>query len=166
MTNVNETVAIARAAEEAGLPCIVSPTVETDGSTPDGLSLGRFIEKVEDATAGSPLYYMVNCAHPTHIEPVLYRAKDQGEAWLPRFRGLRANASTKSHEELDESTELDRGSPQTLAIEVARLQRDFNLQLVGGCCGTDVEHIARIAEAVAAPFERRSSPVQGVHQHA
>ncbi len=149
MTNVSETVGIVKAAQEVGLPCIVSPTVEIDGTTPEGLSLGRFIEEVEVATEGSPLFYMVNCAHPTHLEPTLRRARELGERWLSRLRGFRANASHKSHEELDNSTTLDRGCPEALASQIAHLQADFGLRLVGGCCGTDAEHITKIAHAVA-----------------
>lgn len=147
MTNVNETVAIAELAAEVGLPCIVSPTVETDGTTPEGMTLGQFIAEVDHATNGSPLYYMVNCAHPSHLAPTLHRARERGESWLSRFRGFRANASSKSHAELDASTELDRGSPTELAAEIAHLASEFDLALVGGCCGTDAEHISHIAEA-------------------
>ena len=149
MTHVEEAVAIARAASEVGLPCIVSPTVETDGRTPQGISLGEFIRSVEDATQCSPLFYMVNCAHPVHLEPSLRQARDEAQDWLPRFRGFRANASRQSHQELDNSTELDRGHPQALAAQVAHLEADFGLTLVGGCCGTDAEHIACIAQAVS-----------------
>lgn len=149
MTNVNETVAIAKAASEVGLPCIVSATLETDGTTLEGVPLGEFIERVDEATSGSPLFYMVNCAHPTHLAPTLDRARDAGEAWLGRFRGFRANSSEKSHAELDESTDLDRGHPAKLASEVARLVLEYDLELVGGCCGTDAEHIARIARAAS-----------------
>jgi homocysteine S-methyltransferase len=149
MTNVAETVAIARASREVGLPCIVSPTVETDGRTPEGLSLGDFINNVERETGAGPLFYMVNCAHPAHLEPALRRAADRDEPWLHRLRGLRANASQKSHGELDNSTELDRGNPTGLAADLARLYRDFSFHLAGGCCGTDVEHLTHIAHAVA-----------------
>lgn len=149
MTHVDETVAIASLASELGLPCIVSPTVETDGTTPDGTALGQFIDEVDQATGGSPLYYMVNCAHPSHLEPTLQRARERGEPWLSRLRGLRANASSKSHAELDESTELDRGSPTDLATQIAHLASELDFMVVGGCCGTDAEHIALIAEATA-----------------
>jgi homocysteine S-methyltransferase len=93
---------------------------------------------------------MVNCAHPTHLAPTLARARAAGEGWLPRFGGLRANSSRKSHAELDESTELDRGQPHELGREVAELQRDYGLRIVGGCCGTDAEHVAEIAAATSA----------------
>ncbi|MGF1464729.1 MAG: homocysteine S-methyltransferase family protein [Sandaracinaceae bacterium] len=149
MTHADEAIGIALAAAEAGLPVIISPTVETDGRTPEGQALGELIERVDDATGGGPLFYMVNCAHPTHLEPVLREAADRGEAWLPRMSGLRANASTKSHAELDDSEVLDRGAPRELAGQLARLRREFGWRLVGGCCGTDAEHIRCIAHAVA-----------------
>lgn len=147
MTSVAESIGIVLAAREAGLPIVVSPTVETDGTLPDGSSLGEFVRRVDEATGGTPLTYMVNCAHPTHLAPTLARARASGEGWLARFGGLRANSSRKSHAELDESTELDRGNPRELAREVAELQHEHGLRIVGGCCGTDAEHVAEIAAA-------------------
>jgi S-methylmethionine-dependent homocysteine/selenocysteine methylase len=149
LTTVAECVGAARAARSAGLPVIVSPTVETDGTLPDGTPLGELVRRVDDATGGAPLFYMVNCAHPTHVAPALARAKDEGAGWLSRFKGIRANSSRKSHAELDESPELDRGDPRELAREVAQMQREFGLCVVGGCCGTDAEHVAAIAEATS-----------------
>jgi homocysteine S-methyltransferase len=149
MTNAEEAIGIVQAAAEVGIPTIVSPTVETDGRLPSGMSLAEFVARVDGGTHGYPLFYMVNCAHPTHLSPALAAAVDRGESWLARFRGFRANASSKSHEELDNSTELDRGSPGDLAEQVAAMRAAYGLTVVGGCCGTDVEHIERIAEAVS-----------------
>ena len=115
MTSVAESIGIVLAARDAGLPIVVSPTVETDGTLPDGSPLGAFVARVDEATGGAPLTYMVNCAHPTHVAPTLARARAAGEPWLARFGGLRANSSRKSHAELDESTELDRGNPRERA---------------------------------------------------
>jgi homocysteine S-methyltransferase len=154
MTNVAESIGIALAARDAGAPCIISPTIETNGATPDGTPLGRFIEQIEEATAGSPLFYMVNCAHPIHLEPTLRRAREEGAAWLERFSGFRANASRMSHEELDESPKLDRGHPEALAAQMVHLQADFDLRLVGGCCGTDAEHLCHMARGIAGESAR------------
>ncbi len=149
MTNANEAIGIAKVAKELDLPAIISATVETDGRLPNGSSLGDFINRIDDATGGFPAYYTVNCAHPTHLMPTLEKAKSDGQSWLARFSGFRANSSRKSHEELDNSTSLDRGNPSELAEEVAAMQRTHNLKLVGGCCGTDGEHIAAIAAATS-----------------
>jgi homocysteine S-methyltransferase len=150
MTTVAESVGIAEAASACGLPTIISPTVETDGRLPDGTPLGTFVEEVDRATGESPVFYMVNCAHPTHLLPSLEAARAKGESWLSRFRGFRANASARSHQELDNSAELDRGDIQRLADQMARMQATYGLRVVGGCCGTDHEHLA----AMAARFGR------------
>jgi homocysteine S-methyltransferase len=110
MTSVNETVGIVRAAREHGLPIGVSATIETDGTLPNGMSLAEFVMRVDDATEGYALFHMVNCAHPEHLAPTLAAGREGDEAWLDRIKGFRANASNKSHEELDNSTELDRGA--------------------------------------------------------
>jgi len=147
MTSVPETLGFVRAAERAGLPVLVSPTIEPDGRLPDGTPLGDFIAAVDQQTSGTPVGYMVNCVHPSHLRPVLASAARAGAPWLARFRGMRANASTRTHAELDNSTELDRGDPAALARGVGELQRDYRLTIVGGCCGTDAEHLAGIAGA-------------------
>lgn len=149
MTSVNEAIGIACAAEYCGVPLVVSPTVETDGRLPDGSSLGEFIDAVDNGSRSYPLLYMVNCSHPSHLEPALSRAAASNPRWLERFSGFRANASTKSHAELDNSTTLDRGDPKSLGESVAALKRRYDLKVVGGCCGTDAEHLRAIAHACA-----------------
>jgi S-methylmethionine-dependent homocysteine/selenocysteine methylase len=87
---------------------------------------------------------MINCAHPTHFDDVL----EGSGGWRERIRGLRANASTKSHAELDEATELDAGDPADLGRRYAALRRDLpRLNVLGGCCGTDHRHIGEIRDA-------------------
>jgi len=144
MNYVEEAVGIVRAATRAGLPVAISFTVETDGRLPTGQTLRAAIEGVDAATSRAPAYYMVNCAHPTHFADVLI----DGERWVQRIRGVRANASRKSHAELNESAELDIGDPAELAAQHARLKRRLpHLSVMGGCCGTDVRHVERIAAA-------------------
>ena len=147
MTNLAESIGLVRAADRAGVPILVSPTVEVDGRIPDGTTLRDFIATIDDATAGSPIGYIANCAHPTHLEPTLREAGSRGEPWLARFRGLRANASDKTHVELDNSTEIDRGEPADLARRLGELRQTYGFTIVGGCCGTDAEHLAAIARS-------------------
>jgi homocysteine S-methyltransferase len=147
MTSPEEAIGIARAAQAHGIPAVISFTVESDGRLPSGDELGAAIQQVDDATDGSPAYYMVNCAHPLHFESLL--AAD--EPWRRRIRGIRANASTLSHAELDAATELDAGDPVDLGQRYRSLrERLGGLAVVGGCCGTDHRHIAAICTAFAA----------------
>jgi S-methylmethionine-dependent homocysteine/selenocysteine methylase len=144
MNYAEEAVGIASAARQADMPVALSFTVETDGNLPTGQTLKAAIEQVDEATSGYPTYYMINCAHPTHIEP----AVGAGEPWVERIRGLRANASRMSHAELNEALELDTGDPVELGREYAELKsRLHQLSVMGGCCGTDHRHIEQIATA-------------------
>ena len=144
MTYADEAVGIARAAQAARLPAAISFTVETDGRLPSGQPLGEAIEQVDADTGSAPAYFMINCAHPTHFEEVL-----EGP-WLERVRGVRANASRMSHEELDAAEELDEGDPDELAEQYRALRERLpNATVLGGCCGTDDRHVAAIAAACA-----------------
>jgi len=94
------------------------------------------------------VYYMINCAHPTHLTGALERGGD----WRERVRGLRANASRRSHVELDQSSDLDAGDPDDLAREYDQLRSAFpRLTIVGGCCGTDHRHVEAIGRALGQP---------------
>ena len=143
MTNASEAIGITRAARHQGLPVVISFTLETDGRLPTGQTLEDAIAEVDAATGRGPAYYMINCAHPTHFEDVL-----GGGAWIGRLGGLRANASRRSHEELDEATELDDGDPVELGGLYGDLHRRFpQIKVLGGCCGTDHRHIEQIGAA-------------------
>ena len=129
------------------MPVVISFTLETDGSLPDGQPLKDAIGAVDAATGNGPAYYMINCAHPTHFAGVL---RGKGD-WLKRIRGIRANASTMSHAELDGAEELDAGNPQELGQQYRNLLEILpHANILGGCCGTDHRHVAAIREACAA----------------
>lgn len=141
MTYADEAIGIVRAAQAAGMPVAVSFTVETDGRLPSGQPLRQAIEQVDAATERAAAYFMINCAHPTHFSDVL----DEDGPWLGRIRGIRANASTKNHAELDEAEELDEGNPSELGAQYRELvDRLPALSVLGGCCGTDHRHIEEI----------------------
>ena len=143
MTYADEAMGIVRAADAHALPVAISFTVETDGRLPSGQPLGEAIEQTDAETGGGAAYFMVNCAHPTHFEQVL-----DGRAWTERIQGVRANASTMSHAELDEAEELDDGDPADLGHRHAGLRERLpRLNVLGGCCGTDHRHVGEIAGA-------------------
>lgn len=147
MTHTGEAIGFARAAAAAGVPSVVSFTVETDGRLPSGETLREAVTAVDEATGGAPAYFMVNCMHPTHLGDGLAR----NDGWQHRIRGIRANASTLSHAELDEAETLDIGDPDDLGARYAGLRRALpHLTVLGGCCGTDVRHVRAISEACAA----------------
>lgn len=147
MNNVEEAVGLTRAAQKLGMPVVISFTVETDGTLPTGQPLKEALELVDQLTTNGPAYYMINCAHPTHFESVV----STNETWVGRIRGLRANASSMSHAELDAAEELDDGNPEELGAQYRALKNSLpNLNVLGGCCGTDHRHIEAIGQAFTA----------------
>ena len=138
-----EAIGIVYAAQRYHLPVAISFTVETNGLLPSGETLKAAIQEVDEATASYPSYYLINCAHPSHFSSVLLG----GDKWTQRVRGLRVNASHKSHAELNECSQLDSGSPEDLAAEVIALREALpGLTVLGGCCGTDYRHIRALAQ--------------------
>jgi len=143
---VDEAIGIARAARAGGVPVVLSFTVETNGRLPTGDTLQRAIERTDAATEGYPSYYMCNCAHPSHILAGL----GPPGPWRSRVAGIRANASARSHAELDESAELDAGDLQDFGRLHGRLKEHFpSLRVIGGCCGTDERHVEAACRALA-----------------
>jgi S-methylmethionine-dependent homocysteine/selenocysteine methylase len=151
MNYVEEAIGIANAAAQVNHPAVISFTLETDGRLATGMSLREAIETTDREAKEEPAYYMINCVHPSHFVGEI--EKDKDNAWTTRIRGIRANASCKSHAELDESTELDSGDPEMLATENQHIKELFpHLNVFGGCCGTDDRHIREMVKAlVAAP---------------
>ncbi|MBL9172047.1 MAG: homocysteine S-methyltransferase family protein [Verrucomicrobiales bacterium] len=144
MNYAEEAIGIANAARETGIPAAIAFTVETDGRLPSGQTLAEAIEQTDTDSAGHPAYYMINCAHPTHLESAV---REPG-AWRGRLRGLRANSSKRSHAELDASPDIDIGDPGELGREYRALRETMpHLTVLGGCCGTDHRHIEAICAA-------------------
>jgi homocysteine S-methyltransferase len=144
LNSIDEAIGIVRAARAHGIPAAISFTVETNGRLAKGETLREAIETVDRETDNAPEYFLINCAHPTHFADAL----EAGEAWTERIHGVRANASTKSHAELDESSTLDAGDPSDLGRRYLNLRGAFpKLRILGGCCGTDHRHARAICEA-------------------
>ncbi|MEL7316892.1 MAG: homocysteine S-methyltransferase family protein, partial [Cyanobacteria bacterium J06559_3] len=144
MTSSEEAIGIARAAKAAHMPVVISFTVELDGCLPTGETLGEAIVQVDTATGNAPIYYMINCAHPFHFTHAL----TPNEPWLDRIGGIRPNASTLSHAELDAAADLDGGNPIALGNQCRNLSNRLpNLRVLGGCCGTDHRHVGAIYAA-------------------
>lgn len=138
-----EAIGIVNAAKKNNIPVVISYTVETDGKLPSGESLEEAIISLDKITDNYVSYFMINCAHPDHFVNVL----DPDSNWTNRIKGIRANASCKSHSELDESETLDEGDKEQLARKYKHLKTLLpNLNIIGGCCGTDHTHMEEICK--------------------
>jgi homocysteine S-methyltransferase len=154
MTNMEEAAGIALASKQAGIPSVISFTLETDGNLPTGQGLKDAIIAVDEATGAAPAYYMINCAHPDHFADIL----EPGAPWMERLKGLRANASRMSHAQLDACTELDDGDPEEFgALHAALTARFSNFTVLGGCCGTDHRHVGEVVTRCCTSSSRKAA---------
>jgi S-methylmethionine-dependent homocysteine/selenocysteine methylase len=143
--SAGEAIGISLAANRAGIPAVISFTVETDGKLADGTSLANAVTELADKA--EPTLIMVNCAHPEHIANAL----DGGE-WEAKLSGVVANASRQSHAELDESEVLDDGDPDELSDQLSDMKKSYpKFRVLGGCCGTDLRHLRATALKVGRP---------------
>ena len=141
ISSTGEAIGIAQAAKEQDIPVVLSFTLETDGKLVGGTTLEAAIAVTDDATNGSPVWYGINCAHPDHF------ASSLNGDFTRRIGLLRANASRLSHAELDEAAVLDAGDAVELSLDYVRLHQMVpTLRVMGGCCGTDLRHVAAIGQ--------------------
>lgn len=145
-SSVEEAIGIARAAEAADMPIVISFFVKQGGRLSGGETLEEAISKVDAATDSSPAYYMINCTHPTEFEPAL-TAGD----WTLRLGGFMPNAVAMDTLSLCKLGHLEEGNPEELGGQMADLAQRFpHIHVWGGCCGTDGRHIGEIARQVSA----------------
>ena len=144
MNYVEEAIGIARAARRAEMPVVISFTVETDGRLPTGQTLKEAIVEVDAETGAAP-----GLLHDQLRASDALRGRARNRRTLgAALRGLRANASTRSHAELDQATDLDAGDAIELGHQYADLRRSFrHITVLGGCCGTDFRHVEQICFA-------------------
>jgi homocysteine S-methyltransferase len=158
---IDEAIGLARAAEAAGLPVIVSFSLTKDARLNSGPSLDEAVTAVDAATDEAPLFYMINCNHPVDFSPALDAPGD----WINRLQGIRANASSLDHGMLCKLGHLEEGDPEELGGQFADIARRFpHMNVFGGCCGTDREHLDQIAANVLA-LRRQSFGRTGTADH-
>ena len=150
LPNAAEAQGMAMAMRDCPIPYLLSFVLGRDGKVLDGTSLHDAVIRIDVAVSPRPLFYMVNCVHPTVFEAALESAAFRSRHINDRVIGLQANASAKSPEELEGLSYVDADAPEVLADGMARVFRRFGTKILGGCCGTDHRHIEWIAKRVTA----------------
>jgi len=142
LPNVIEAIGIAKAMQETGVPYIISFVIDRNGLVLDGVGLWDAISQIDLETSHQPLCYMVNCSYPTFLH-----AEEQPTVLFTRLMGYQANSSSLSHSELDGSAELQIEDVSEWAEEMLKLNREYGVKILGGCCGTDDTHLRSLIES-------------------
>ena len=136
-----EAIGIALAAGYAQMPLAIGFTLQADGHLPGGLALRDVIEQVDAQTDGYPLYYLIDCAHPSHAQQALL--SDCG-SWQERIRGLRVRASIHRHADARQGTAPDSNDSAELASHYLQLHQQLNhLNIFGGESGHHLVELAK-----------------------
>lgn len=133
LPSVTEALGISRAMVATGKPYIISFCVGTDGNVLDGTSLPDAF-RIIDAEAPPTAYY-VNCTHPKFLLSS-YQSGD-----LDRLSGIQANGSSLDVTKLDGSCKTMADPVQDWAKAMLELHDKHDIKILGGCCGTSLEHM-------------------------
>lgn len=138
---VSEGLGIARALAKSGIPAIISFVIDREGRVLDGTPLLDGITAIDNSLTTVPLGYMVNCVYPTFI-----CAERQPSALFKRLIGIQANSSSLDHTELDGASVLHQDDLQHWGENMLRLNNEFGVKILGGCCGTDNTYLQYLAD--------------------
>ena len=139
MPEINEAIGMAKAMAETNIPYIISFMIRKDGCLMDGTCLSDAIKTIDEQVSPQPTCYLTNCIHPTNLIEALSNGKNKNSPQLKRFKGIQANASILSPEELNNCGILQQGDFNKMIEEMYFLQQHFDLKIFGGCCGTNDE---------------------------
>ncbi len=126
----------------------MSFVIKPDGKILDGTPLHAAIELIDSEIDPQPLFYMVNCVHPTIFEQAMAKEIKFSKMITDRLLGFQANTSSKSPDELDNLAYLDTSDPEEFSASMISLHNRFGLKVLGGCCGSDSSHITAIAKRI------------------
>ena len=143
-SSVEEAIGITRAAEATDMPIVISFYAKNEGCLEGGETMGEAVEQVDAATNAAPVYYMINCCHPTEFAPALEQID-----WTGRLGGFMPNAVAMEKLSLCTLGHLEDGDPEELGVQMGELAARFqHIHVWGGCCGTDSRHLGQIAKRV------------------
>jgi homocysteine S-methyltransferase len=132
---------------ETGRPYALAPMLHPNGTMLGGTPLADAIARIDAEISPPPRHYMLGCLYPTHAQTALQALRSAQSALVKRVRGLKANASPLAPEDLDKLNHLAATDVQIWARDELTCAREFNLAILGGCCGTDERYIEALAKA-------------------
>lgn len=147
---LSEAIGLAQALAATGLPYMISFVARPEGTLLDGTPLKYAIAAIDGQTSPPPVAYLINCTHASIFRRAVAHERNSSPVVRERVIGLLANTAPLSPEELDNCTTLVEEPPELFGADVAALQAEMGLRILGGCCGTDDRHIDILARHLAA----------------
>ena len=146
LPSISEAAGIALAMEKTKIPYFISFVINRNGKILDGSSLEIAFDQIDGKCTSPPLGYMVNCAYPSFLN-----LHEQPKSVIKRLIGFQGNSSSLDHERLDGSSALQSDPLEDWGDRMIELNRKYGLKILGGCCGTNVNHLKYIVESIKQP---------------
>lgn len=146
ISDPNEAIGFTWGAQKLNLPIVVSFVIDKKTrKLQTGHTVQEAIEIVDAATSNGPIYYMINCSHPSWF---IHFFDSPDEPWVKRIGGVFGNGSNKSHDELDECDTVDYGDYVEYGRLIGEIRKKSkgNVNVFGGCCGTNLRHVEECAK--------------------
>lgn len=148
--SVEEGEGACRAMASTGLPHVISWILGPDSRILDGTSLADAIGTVDADPEARPLYHSLSCIHPTAGRRAVAALARESPASLGRLVEFKANGSPLRTDELIKLDHPTADPPAEFAEEMASLFDPDGLRVLGGCCGTDDDHMRTLGSLLAA----------------
>lgn len=143
--NVEEALGVADAMAETNLPYMISFVIRRTGVVLDGTPIDQAMDRIDADAARPPAGFSINCVHAEVLETALEAVATSRSDACRRILTFQANTADAEVEELDNSDVLVTEPAEDFADRVAKMGARFGLRVLGGCCGTEGDHIQALA---------------------
>jgi S-methylmethionine-dependent homocysteine/selenocysteine methylase len=140
---VPEAIGIAQAMAQTGTPYVISFVIRRNGQIFDGNTLQYAFDKIDAACDPAPTGYMINCSYPSFL-----KAEEQPASVFSRLIGFIANASSLDQTELEGAETLKADDVSDWGNRMIALNRKYGVKILGGCCGTNAQHLQYIVDNI------------------
>jgi len=146
---LEEAVGLAKAMAETSMPYVVSFVLRPEGTLLDGTPIKEATAVIDAEVTPKPVAFMSNCTHASNFRSAMMHEGNSSSLVRDRVKGLLANTAALTPEELDNADALVEEEPAVFGRDLAALNRELGIKILGGCCGTDERHIDNLAARLA-----------------
>lgn len=141
LPSVSEALGMAQHASTTGIPYVISFVIGRNGKVLDGTSLHEAISKIDSTVKVPPIGYAINCAHPSFLMP-----ESQDPEVFKRLIAFNANGSSLDHCDLENADCMHVDDVEEWGELMLSLNSKYGIKILGGCCGTNEEHIQYLVD--------------------
>ena len=135
---------IAQAMSKTGIPYLIGFVINPEGRILDGSKLEHAFAEIDRRCDPPPVGFVICCSFPSFLHP-----DRQPDSVISRLVGYLANASSRSQSDLDGCAYLEVDDISDWGNRMLDLNRQYGVQVLGGCCGTDARHLQYIVDNIS-----------------